>query len=909
MRTGMMTMTRIVRSLLALVALIMGGTTALADIPRWIGPVAETATSRIFAPAILPGSAEEVAMRRAGYVQEEYFLSGSGNIYSESADGSLAIRTSGVGYTTRLVIVRPRDLRKFNGIVQLGFTHPSLGGNNWSRLDALVLRSGMAYAVLVTGGDAGTRERSTAQWPASSPLLFKWYDAKRYAAFDWPTDDGIRWDVMGQAATALRQSGANGPLKGAKVRRVYMSGWSFLGSIQRSFINFGFHDRYRRADGSPVIDGYLLGISAGSVGAGHVPLNSADPVKDRTREQLRQIDVPVIELTSEMEAITNVHLTRPESDVVMGGYRIYELGGTSHRDTGVDGQIRPATLQLLERRHPGAEPEVACTVGLSDVPMRDIAQAALVNLDRWVSTGKAPPRAARMQVAEAGKAFARDSFGNPLGGVRVAQLDVPLVGYGEPPREQCGGKVPSRLLYRLPLRRDLLAATYPGGRAEYLAKFNARLAELVKQGWLLASDAAVQRQRVLAYSARAFPAGRGDKPAIANGTLLGGAKWRAEVPENWNGTLLLWSRGYSPKLGDPELGPAPWHAELLAQGYALAASDYGAAGWALEQAVPAQRATVAAFTVVYGKPKRTIGWGNSMGGLVTTALVEQPKPVVQGGVAMCPSIGGAVGMMNMGLDGAFVFRTLAAPAAGLELTGIRDDMANSKRAGEAVAAALKTPEGRARLALAGVLGGLPDWSRPDQLRPAALDYEAQVDEMGATFVMGIFMPRADQEARAGGLYSWNSGIDYGLQLDLSQRRELVEELYRKAELSLAADLEALAAAARIKPSLRAREYMLRNYTPTARPNVPLISLQTVGDGATSPSLQQAYTEAAPPALFSSLWLAEAGHCRQGVHQAMTALRHLEARLDSGAWPNAPVSTVPHKPAPMLRPCFRGRICR
>ena len=52
-----------------------------------------------------------------------------------------------------------------------------------------------------------------------------------------------------------------------------------------------------------------------------------------------------------------------------------------------------------------------------------------------------------------------------------------------------------------------------------------------------------------------------------------------------------------------------------------------------------------------------------MGGLVTTALAEGRGTPIHGGIAFCPSIGGALGMMNMALDGAFAFRTLAAPEA------------------------------------------------------------------------------------------------------------------------------------------------------------------------------------------------------------------------------------------------------
>jgi hypothetical protein len=477
---------------------------------HWGARLPETAGSRIFAPIVLPGTKEAEAVRRAGYVQEEYLLSGTGNIYAEGPQGGpISVARSGVPYTTRVVVLRPRDPKRFNGIVQMAIQHPSLAGGQWGRIDSLVLRSGEAYAVVINGGDAPSRKLGKPGWPVSAPLLPQWYEPGRYKAFAMPEDDGIRWDIIGQTARLLRDPGQSGPLAGLRVRRVYLSGWSFLGSTIRSWINFGFHDRYRRQDGSPVIDGYLIGISAGSVEAGHVPLSSFGQAVDHRRDMLRTIDVPVIELTSAMEAITNVFPQRPDSDAVAGGHRIYELGGVSHTDTGLPAQVKPATQQLLARHHPAAETAPVCSVEDTDVPMRDVAQAALVNLDRWVATGQAPPRATRMQVAADGKDYLRDAFGNPLGGVRVAQLDVPLVTYGEPPAALCGGVVPRRNFKRLPVAHDVLAGRYPGGRAAYLAAFDARLAQLRQEGWLLAPDAAEQARRARRFADLAFGLGHG----------------------------------------------------------------------------------------------------------------------------------------------------------------------------------------------------------------------------------------------------------------------------------------------------------------------------------------------------------------------------------------------------------------
>ncbi|MGQ3049548.1 MAG: alpha/beta hydrolase family protein [Niveispirillum sp.] len=396
---------------------------------------------------------------------------------------------------------------------------------------------------------------------------------------------------------------------------------------------------------------------------------------------------------------------------------------------------------------------------------------------------------------------------------------------------------------------------------------------------------------------------------IIEGTLAGGARWRSEVPANWNGTLLLWSHGYSPRILPPDVAPGPIRDKLLARGYALLASDFGAAGWSIEQAVPSQRQAVIAFTEQIGKPSRTLAWGTSMGGLITTALAEQADPVIDAGLALCPSIGGSIGMMNMALDGAFAFQTLLAPQAGLELVRVTDDFANSARARAALDVAMQTAPGRARVALAGILAGLPGWTRPDHPQPHPDDLDGQVAEMAASFVMGVFLPRVDQERRAGGVFSWNDKVDYRRQLERSGRGAMVRALYQRAGLDIEADLDRLASAPRITADPKAVQYMMRHYTPTAKPRVPLISLQAVGDGLTSPSLQRFYVEQAPAALAQAIWLDAAGHCTFSDDQAMAALDRLAGRVVEGRWPDIPVQgAIQAAIAPMLRPCLQDGRC-
>jgi pimeloyl-ACP methyl ester carboxylesterase len=393
-------------------------------------------------------------------------------------------------------------------------------------------------------------------------------------------------------------------------------------------------------------------------------------------------------------------------------------------------------------------------------------------------------------------------------------------------------------------------------------------------------------------------------PNTTNEVLSGATQWSARVPANWNGTLLVHSRGWSASLGQPGLAPGQVTEALLAAGYALAASNYGAGGWALAEAVPAQEETIAA----YGKPKRVIGFGYSMGGLVTTALAERAKPKIDGGISFCSSMGGALGMMNTGLDGAFVFRALVAPDKGIEVVNIANDQGNSALIRAAVQEASKTPQGRARIALAGVFGGIPGWTQASKPQPAAGDAEAQFEQIIGSFPGGVFLPRAEQEQRAGGNFSWNTGINYTELLNASGRRGMIEQLYAKAGISLETDLATLAAAPRISANPKAVEYMRHYYTPTANPKVPLLAVQAFGDGTTSPSLQRVYAEHAPPKMMDSQYVQRAGHCSFSVEETLASVKRLENRLDSGKWPARVAPFVPHEPAPLLRACFQGKSC-
>jgi pimeloyl-ACP methyl ester carboxylesterase len=373
----------------------------------------------------------------------------------------------------------------------------------------------------------------------------------------------------------------------------------------------------------------------------------------------------------------------------------------------------------------------------------------------------------------------------------------------------------------------------------------------------------------------------------ATGTSIGGSKWLADKPANWNGTLLLWSHGYWGALRDPENGPRSARETLLAAGYALVGSTYATPGWALAEAVPDQLAALDAFEARFGRPKRVLALGQSMGGLVTAALIERHGERFDGAYIDCASSAGSIAMMNMALDGGFAFVTLVAPNVGIRLVNTGDDRENGARVQTALAVAQKTSEGRARIALSGALAGLPGWTDSFSPKPATTDYAAQEAHMARSFVIGVFLPRGDQERRAGGVFSWNTGIDYRVQLAKSGRRAMVAALYREAKLDLDADLARLNEAPRISAIPAAADYMARNYAPTGRINTPFLILHAAGDGATSPSLARGYADLIRSAgrgrFIANLWTDEPGHCVTSAGEWMAGLAALEDRIRTGRW--------------------------
>jgi pimeloyl-ACP methyl ester carboxylesterase len=396
-----------------------------------------------------------------------------------------------------------------------------------------------------------------------------------------------------------------------------------------------------------------------------------------------------------------------------------------------------------------------------------------------------------------------------------------------------------------------------------------------------------------ATSAASQTCGGTGSVTTVNGTLPDGATFKIQCPAGaWNGTLFLYSHGYvvpgannpAQDVADPVTG-----AWMLNHGFALAGSSYATTGWAIQQALPDQIATLNAFDRTYTAPTRTVAWGHSLGGIITAGLIQRFPKRFAGALPMCGVLSGGVATWNTALDGAFAFQQLIDPS--VAIVHITDPGGNLTGALTAAANAQQTKQGRARLALAAALADTPGWFTPLSPEPAPGNFAKQEANQYLWFsqVDGpfIFALRAELEARAGGNPSWNTGVNYSTQFAKSADMREVTGLYQAAGLSLTADLTKLDNAPRISADPGAVKYLAQNIAFNGQISIPVLTMHTTGDGLVVPENEQAYRSVVRRAgnspLLREIFVHRAGHCAFTPAETVTAVRTLIHRLDTGFW--------------------------
>jgi pimeloyl-ACP methyl ester carboxylesterase len=408
---------------------------------------------------------------------------------------------------------------------------------------------------------------------------------------------------------------------------------------------------------------------------------------------------------------------------------------------------------------------------------------------------------------------------------------------------------------------------------------------------------------------------------------LAGAAYEIQLPQTWNGTLLLYSHGYrqarpappdfAPVNTKPASAPTPQvAAALLQQGYALAGSAYRSNGWAVADGVAAGEQLHDFFARRVGRPDRTYVWGDSLGGLISQLLAERHPDWVSGAAPLCGVLGGTNRNFDLALDVAFAIKTLVHPP--LELTGYasyEEAVASFRGAYDAVLAATRDLAiGVPKLLLVAALADAPTQSASQDGSTLQSQAGALVEALVTGLLFGTVV-RWEVEQRVDGNPSGNAGADYRARVSAAER-QLIETV---ATGSTDRNLALLAGVPRTRPDAAARAAFEALGTPTGDLQVPTLTLHTRADPlvlvqnetvfaekvsaskARKADLVQLYT--APPPRYAKAPYG-AGHCNFTTSERLGVVRLLDDWVRRGSYPAGPAVAAAFGTDTGLSPGYR-----
>jgi hypothetical protein len=428
------------------VALTAGWTQNAAVVPDPLveGPIAATAAPGSGAHEY-PFLATDRDFKGIGYIEQEFFISGTANRYETPAGRTGTILSSGHPYKTRMVVRRPADPAKFNGVAVLEWINVTGGRDyevDWFQTATHLTEAGYAYVAL-SAQDVGVK--ALKQWSSR-------YSSLDVTANGTITGDALSYDIFSQATQALRNPTGTPPLGNLKATFVLAIGESQSAARLASYIN-SIHPLHN------VVNAFILHSSGSTI---------------RT-----DLTVPVWKILTETDVVSQFASRQPDTD----RFRTWEVPGTSHSDWQM---YLGMASHLLDRDLGPQPPDAACTnPNRSRVPVQYVLSMAIDDIVRWAKDGVAPPIAPRIALTEtAPPQIVRDANGNALGGIRLAELDAPTA------RTTGQNTGPSFCTLRgthVPFSDSVLASLYPSHGA-YVAKVTQVTRAAVAAGYILRAD-------------------------------------------------------------------------------------------------------------------------------------------------------------------------------------------------------------------------------------------------------------------------------------------------------------------------------------------------------------------------------------------------------------------------------------
>ena len=129
-------------------------------------------------------AAEKCGFSRIGYAEDEYFMSGTANVYGENPDQTPYVEIADAPYTTRLLVRRPKDISRFSGNIVIEVLNATamididrMWVNSWK----FFTRNGDIYIGITSKGQVLDALRR--------------FDPERYAPLNWDNPDKSRTPI------------------------------------------------------------------------------------------------------------------------------------------------------------------------------------------------------------------------------------------------------------------------------------------------------------------------------------------------------------------------------------------------------------------------------------------------------------------------------------------------------------------------------------------------------------------------------------------------------------------------------------------------------------------------------------------------------------------------------------------
>lgn len=405
--------------------------------------------------------ASDVALASNGYIEEEFYIEGKANAYDAPTSppaippsANATIVTPDVPYKTRMIVRRPSDPAKFNGTVIVEWFNVSDnfdGEYFWAYTKSHILRSGYAYVGV--SAQNNSIAHATMGLKAFSPTRYGSLDVNRGGTI---TGDALSYDIYSQAAKAALS--VPSVLKGLPVKNVMGVGFS------QSAMRIGLYVNYVHMR-APIFDSFIIHAN-----------NPA--IRD-------DLPTPLIKVLSETEAsMGTANAKNPQADTAKR--RTWWVAGTSHGDaTQRMGRNAVRARDLGPALTPDDSSCAAPTVFYTrtHVPFRHVLNAAVAALKTQVETGALPPVSPKFETdtdAAGVVSLRRDSFGNALGAIRLAQMAVPVA-------RSSGAGCGMNGIWE-PFTTSVLQTLYPSN-ADYVNKIANALNASVASGFVLPEEA------------------------------------------------------------------------------------------------------------------------------------------------------------------------------------------------------------------------------------------------------------------------------------------------------------------------------------------------------------------------------------------------------------------------------------